>query len=66
MSHNPVIMHCGSCKARPGLPEISKSDESSNMLYRVSCTCGQASPQWSASPSGAIRLWNTIMADSAE
>jgi hypothetical protein len=31
-------------------------------LYRIACSCGHASPHWSASAPTAIHFWNSIIA----
>lgn len=32
-------------------------------VWRIVCSCGQVSQQWSVSPSAAVRIWNRNLAD---
>lgn len=60
------ILPCASCGSSDQKMEESKPEGRTSEVYRVVCSCGDASAMWSVTPSAAVRLWNRYMAETSK
>lgn len=62
----PQILPCSVCGGRNQTVESSRPLGRMVDVWRVVCSCGNFSAQWSVSKPAAIRLWNRYVTNNRE
>lgn len=62
----PNMLPCNSCGGKELYFESNRPEGRVADLWRVICSCGCASKQWSVSQGAAVRAWNRYMSQGHE